>query len=149
MKSNASKSYFTLIEIICCIVILAFALTSLVVAANQNIIKVLTSGAAVKGVLAAEAKLAEYRNKNWSEIPSSESGSLMGEDTESFQYEMASEPVQNEYGNFLHIMLTVTFPASNTTKKNGFILVTDIAVSPSDSKKMEDALMDSNLGIKK
>lgn len=148
MKRNRQNSNFTLIEIVCCIVILSFALTSIVVVANQNMIKVITSGAAIKCVMAAEAKLAEYRVKDWSEIPPTESGPLILGDTEAYQYEMSSEPNQNEFGSFMHIILTVTFPASNTNKKNGFILETDIAIPSSDSKKMEDAIRDSGSGVK-
>ena len=143
MKKTRKIFYFTLIEIICCIVILAFALTSLVVAANQNMIKVLTSGLAVKGVIAAESKLEEYRIKPWNEIPPSESGALIPSETESFQYEMTSEATQNEYGNFLHIVFKVTFPASYTSKKNGFILETDIAIPKNESKKVEDSIRDN------
>lgn len=145
MIRKRSNLYFTLIEIICAIVILSFALTSLVVAANQNMIKVITSAAAIKCVIAAEAKLADYRTKHWSEIPPSESGPLIPEETEAYQFEMVSEEYQNEFGNFVHIVLTITFPASNTDKKNGFLLETDIPVPSSESKKFEESIKDKAL----
>ena len=140
--------HFTLIEIVCAIVILGFALTSLVVAVNQNMIKVITSGAAVKCVLAAENKLAEYRLKNWSEIPPTDSGFLIPEETEAFKFEMVSENNLNEYGSFVHIILKATFPASNSNKENGFVLETDVSVPLADSKKMEDAIKTASPSIK-
>lgn len=141
-----SKALFTLIEVICAIVILSFALTSIVVAINQNMIKVITSSVAIKCVLAAENKIAEYRIKNWGEIPTSDSGFLMPEETESYKYEMTSEVVQNEYGSFVHIIFTTTFPASRSSKTNGFVLETDIAISPNEAKKVEETIKNSGLG---
>lgn len=147
MKLNRHNNNFTLIEIICAIVILSISLTTIVVAVNQNMMKVITSGVAVKCVLAAENKLVQYRMMNWSEIPNSEKGALIPTETDAYQYEMASELQQNEYGNFVHITLTVTFPASRTTKSNGFILETDIAVPTNDSKNMDDAIRTRSIGL--
>ena len=140
MKKLPLAKYFTLIEIVCAIVILSFSLTSLVVIVNQNMIKVYTSSAAIKCVQAAENKLNGYRAMPWAEIPASESGALVPSDTEAYQYEMTSVMQSNEYGNFVHITLTVTFPAVRTEKKNGFVLVTDIALPTSDTKAIEEEM---------
>ena len=145
MMKRSTTIYFTLIEIICAIVILSFALTTIVVVANQNMIKVITSGVAVKCALAAENKLNEYRMMPWSEIPASDSGLLLPKDTEAYKYEMISENSQNEYGCYVHILLKVTFPASNSNKENGFYLETDIAVPGGDSLKMEEAIRNSSV----
>lgn len=145
MKRCKLRRQFTLIEVVCAIVILSFSLTSIVVAINQNMMKVVTSGVAIKCVMAAENKIAEYRIKNWSEIPPQDSGFLIPEETESYKYEMTSEVLQNEYGSFVHIIFTATFPASRSSKSNGFVLETDIALPPNEAKKVEEAIKNSEL----
>lgn len=149
MKIRKNSHLFTLVEVICAIVILSFSLTSIVISINQNMIKVITSGVAIKCVLAAQNKLAEYRMKNWSEIPPQDSGFLMPEESESYKYEMTSELVQNEYGSFVHIIFTTTFPASRSSKSNGFVLQTDIALPANESKKIEEAIKNSELNGRK
>lgn len=147
MKAIYTKNPFTLIEIICAIVILSFSLTSLVVAVNQNMMKVYTSSIAVKCVIAAENKLMQYRIMKWSEIPPSDEGTLMPTESEAYRFQMASEFQQNEYGNFIHVVLKVSFPAARTTDTNGFILETDVAVPASDAKGIDEAVRNRSLGL--
>jgi type II secretory pathway pseudopilin PulG len=133
------KTPFTIIEVICAIVIFAFAVSTLLISLNNAMFKVYLSNGAIKSVLASEQKLMEYRLKNWSEIPPSESGFLFPDETEAYSYEMNSQIIQNEFGGFLHIHFKAIFPNIYAEKERGFILETDVPIPASEAAKIEEA----------
>ncbi|PCJ58496.1 MAG: hypothetical protein COA79_13355 [Planctomycetota bacterium] len=134
-RSNHKK--FNLIEIICAIVILSFALSTIMITMNNNMVKIRMAEGIIKSVPLAEKKLVEYKMMNWSEIPGTDQGFLAPEQTEALKFEMKSRLENNELGAFVHILLKVTFP-SDSAEDGFYVLTTDVSVPSGEIEKMSE-----------
>lgn len=135
------KQNFTLIEIVCAVVILALTFGGLLMSLHSSVFKVAVSNNAIQATLLAEKKMNSYKVMNWSEVPRSEEGLLDPTASEALRYKMISKLDVNDMGGFLHIAMTVTFP-SDGAEDHTYDVMTDIALAPGEVDPSDIALQE-------